>query len=1709
MFRRSERVKLGLVEQTSQSGTSGSEPIMRMTQDETRTVGRARNARKRCARGAASERGTVLLMVIGVLALLAVIAVAYVTIGRADRVTSTTIIRQTRIDDQSQAVTDYLTGVIRDDLFSVFPERLAADSTLDPRDLANARYRRAAWDYPDVDPRMRSDRSATVPADGDYRFNPAGTVTTPWFNESTRDPRRASNPWLASSAPMRYMDERVTGNDFPNAYNTADLGRYVDLFNISNFAPDGKFVNLVNLRGNFDAEPGIGTAADGRSRMSRELTLINPATGLPYASTAVSRRWDNRPIGSTPEYLSSPSTYSLMQLGASRPAVDNIAPGHPNHILNQWCDTDGDGFVDARWFELVDSFDPAIVTWLLPRDGRMRYFVAARAIDLSGLVNVNTATDFTYAPGYTPTAVYGAMTPAETAPAATSQRYFPAGLGVSDVDLRRLLMMNDQYFEFENAYNNAWQPTPANNPANYAQYTVERAAETGRAAYAAILASRDRGLRLGIEDAVGGNGNHAALFEENANRQTLIAGNPNPLDPVLRWRHYESFGLDPSGATDARDPLLRRQTPAGPREARQPFGLDSELELRAFNGINDSNSLSPLEQVTGGRAAVGNDPLARFDPLRSNRPIFAELQGRPDTSTGTGILPNDAARLLALTDIRRLLTTVNGARPLMNAPITALDEIGANELKTDFVAIRNAIAPLQVNGTTPPTVEPIAVTNTQQKRDAINALYLGYLEALAPYRDRDRYPRAWVPPTNFAPDQRNNSLSYGRTSVELASRMAAFMALNVADALDVDPREREHEPTIMVHTLDQNPPAAPANSALEDARNDTDVVQSVVPADFPDSAPATETRTKQMLLMGIEPQPFLVEAMYAMFYSDVPDAAFGSSNDSFDPTIPPGPGGPVPANPVNIDWSRDLNNGDYLGEVIAFQLTNPFDTPIFLTKADGSPLFYIENAGRFFPLTNLSDDGAVIGAQELKLEAGRTRTYFAMSPGSFSAIDERLRNAVMETGSGSFVPDFRSRVNSRFGTDCQFIPMGKRGSLTEHESDTLVNVMGQEMRFNDLIGASVTDPHDSETVKLWRVHRNAATPTESRGDILVDRLRQVPGSEKSDLAGLGKALDALGTEDINNSMSGQDPGSFTNPVPTRAVNGENIGFSAVAWRALRRPTDPTFGEQAKSFLPPWCIEAKRNNARNANTPYNIGDGLDAISGSAFEAEDFDNSDNSSQGFENLVGMLDEWGRTTDRLNSQISKEAKDKTGNDLLTNSSTIRDFPGTSNRAARYADMAPQMLSIGNEGNLMLFTRAGDLLLPLALGPCYDPTLEAAAGGNAALAEEYSRLTLSEVLAIASDYYSPDPTYAGTWVEYLTDIAHVNVGGSPAVKPILSRGCLVTDDFVPFFDANNNGQFDYDTDDQPLGNGVPLALNILSQFRTADFRLQTSYGTLNRAVPGVVNINTAPLPVLRTVPMLSPDPGDLTSTSTYPSEPWVRTPATNPAGGTVVLYNPTDTSRNDPFDIAAAVLSYRDKTDVATRPGNTSANRGRVEFAEEFGTLREPNAWEARRERTGMSALREESGFRSEGELGAVVIRTRRNLPDADELNSIDRLGRDGLPVVAPGLVTELAKTNYGDSPTVERNPDRAIDDQSEKLAILNSAINTVSVRSDVFCVWFVLRGYAPTDVNELPNNDVTSVEPMIPSVERRFVMVVDRSNVTRKTDKPKVLLFKELPIE
>jgi hypothetical protein len=85
----------------------------------------------------------------------------------------------------------------------------------------------------------------------------------------------------------------------------------------------------------------------------------------------------------------------------------------------------------------------------------------------------------------------------------------------------------------------------------------------------------------------------------------------------------------------------------------------------------------------------------------------------------------------------------------------------------------------------------------------------------------------------------------------------------------------------------------------------------------------------------------------------------------------------------------------------------------------------------------------------------------------------------------------------------------------------------------------------------------------------------------------------------------------------------------------------------------------------------------------------------------------------------------------------------------------------------------------------------------------------------------------------------------------------------------------------------------------------------------------------------------------------------------------------------------------------------------------------------------------------------------------------------------------------------DNMPNEYKEKLAIANAVVNTASTRSDYFIAWFLVHGYQQSDVENLGLTDV-----LTPSIARRFVMVVDRSNVVKRGDKPRVLLFKEVPV-
>ena len=71
------------------------------------------------------RRGSFLIMVVGVLALLSVVAVLYATIGAADRNRGAALVRADQSDAVPAAMRDYIAGVVGDSALNVFPERAA------------------------------------------------------------------------------------------------------------------------------------------------------------------------------------------------------------------------------------------------------------------------------------------------------------------------------------------------------------------------------------------------------------------------------------------------------------------------------------------------------------------------------------------------------------------------------------------------------------------------------------------------------------------------------------------------------------------------------------------------------------------------------------------------------------------------------------------------------------------------------------------------------------------------------------------------------------------------------------------------------------------------------------------------------------------------------------------------------------------------------------------------------------------------------------------------------------------------------------------------------------------------------------------------------------------------------------------------------------------------------------------------------------------------------------------------------------------------------------------------------------------------------------------------------------------------------------------------------------------------------------------------
>lgn len=954
-----------------------------------------------------TRRGTFLVLVVGTLALLSVIAIVYVTIGTQDTRVQTAAVRKEKVEDVPQRVGDYLANIIAQDRLATTYDDA---SILGPDGLPV--MMREISDYPSTDPQVRSDlNDPSGIADlrhASWRFDPAGRIDVQsWFNSSEiRTAVPPSDPWLAVSEPTWIGIDSDNPDQLAAPTDVTRLYRDMkDWGHISNFAPNGRFVNLANLRNNFNAAPGTGA-----NQMSYLLSLYD-ANGEATNQTFYGEVADPNV----------PSLWDSHQRGAARPAafvpydpVAQLAAEDPSTFvfkLYQWADADGDGVLDSRWFELVD--DRNGLANLLGDTGRYRYFVAARAVDLSARVNVNVATDFRSA-----VRIDG-----------------PAGITPGDVDLRRLLALTDSY-DFNapiaggeflgGGYDNFRNPTgqalaesygpggggdqlayPAANMAP--GYARNRALQVAEFAYASLRLSMASGMPLGPTTLDG------SIKLQGPDLLTTIPGDLSV--PADRWdTAHLALGAE------RRRTMYQRVVTGGDGDYADANGWRSTVrfsmpdlaELLTRNTVNDPDTLSSLELVLGGRDNTANAPgvgSARYSPLRDNRGLKLELSAIPDEAydvtnafDGNGDTTNQIndgleafeARYLAQmqTDIRQRLTTLSGAVPLR--PVRGVHPwtMTASELPTDIGAIIDpnydiADSLMQMaQGTQPNEIVPTPSIDSVEAK----MIFRAYADQLLPFSGVTLNGRnAWDLGSRDPGELQ--TMFYGYRGPEVALYAAAHMTANFIDMADSErmtKNNNDNTPPIDATTFDDdyelNIPSVYTLIVRPDLA-DSSVLTRLGPSPIPPEdvyvadrfTVASETDIRELNLdnltggerlamgngaatvtpqnqagvniFGIEAQPFLSRVSVFTTYIDR-----GTPDDQ----------------DVEIDGSIRETNPDFAFRVVAWQLTNPFNVPIVLwdNSLEGNSAnqaeqprsrYYVEMDGRTYLIRPLTDNGGVTG----------------------------------------------------------------------------------------------------------------------------------------------------------------------------------------------------------------------------------------------------------------------------------------------------------------------------------------------------------------------------------------------------------------------------------------------------------------------------------------------------------------------------------------------------------------------------------------------------------------------------------------------------------------------------------------------------------------------------------------------------------------------------
>lgn len=1745
------------------------------------------------------RRGSFLILVVGTLALLAVFSIVYVTIGNQDTRARAAINTRENLDEVPRQFADYVANQV------IGPDALATwfDDKSNTGSNGQIKLRRKASDYPSINWFATS----TGGRDDEDAFFPLGSVTPGAL--ASKDQFLPTTPWLSSTEPT-FLDFGRSGPIDPNRPYLDD----VDWAQISNFAPDGRFVNLFNLRKDFEAT---------HDEMAADLSLFGP---------------DGRAVQTTDFGVAidpdRPAFFTARQRGAFAPIGFNPGGygfGDKEYPLYQWADVDGDGIRDARFFEMVDGRDAgaSVASLLGANPGKYRFFFAARAIDLSALVNVNTAGD------------------SVSAPTGTA----PWGVSPADVDLRRLLTMIDVYDNLGAGYDailnkNGIAETDYSNSSGEVPYNEENAFFAGSGGYTALrlaIASGTTVPKIGtlggpaftLADAIGtpsstlGTGLYATL---------VGLGDPSNPNDDIKWQAWD-FVTPARSATGpallgaerrfaayrevagGRDGVL--QVDANNYLARGSFGLDSLEELLTFRAINSSEITSPLEATVGGRSgtALTYPGSRRLSPLRDNRSQSDETQEYAIRNTGANT-PFDRVQRFFGSDVRQRLTTISGGRQFRSVSGVSSGRLGENELKI------NAIE---------------AIDNTR-------LLFLGYADALALDSDRTG---AWQQHSNATTFFNLDTLFYGYRGPEAAMHIAAHMAVNMKDANDGD-----NIPSVYALVTDRDGASAsfstdsglPKEQQLLTAEtygagksnNLSLATERLAPnaTSNLDSAPVTK-------VFGIEPQPFLTQISSLTVYIDRPAGANpvtqGGDTDGDTNPNPPNPDDAL----ITIKGDVGASGDDCLYRVLAFQLTNPFDKAITLSSGSiqGTPnataggaaeqeisqyldwrgaspplpldrdesFHYITYGDKTFKLVSMEQPVFVQPPQQLALQAQGLPARTGTNPGWYVGFSDPVGQemvtmvpitiqpgkSVVLCALSRVLPSRVARVAAPFAASAtpalrpiptDALPLISR-ALGYEDSDVSVYVIPQvDTTTPDWTLRDPTSPNSvgstsiyleqfpatgsNPSALLYRAVREdtsnggeASTKTSGGGD------NPNIGSGKMFWDGTAPLTFATGkTYPKNNPANDQLVDRFIPPtgfeINRKLPTGQNFientrggvdnassdGFAIMLWAFATRPQSQT-GALPPGALPGYCLQPKYvDNWNFVKTDQFPSSGSPRLRKSDFVGNPQGAFAGASQRFTTFYSNMKQ--STPPLLVDRDlgTPPTKARTGVPFVGNGARRPNTTVEETAQNAYNANVPVVFTSGagagltasrtglTAANQVSTLRLADLLLPLGFGPEFTPYDNGGTAYDLSIADQarVAWTTLGEAAAMAMGYdvltpptpiSRPDPAFL---------FAPRQVGTSTTL--IFDRGALRTDDYVPFVDSNTDGLFAPSATEYRAGLELPLAYNVLDQFVVTPAGAQAR----DRAIPGLVNVNTASMAVLRVVPGLAPLPSEVfpTNDTTTPTKNlWWRssvgaTSVEKPPAG--LIYDRTTSVAGAAPDIATTIAAYRDKMDMIRRAGSAGPSTsgypapGFVSFADEAtsgGARLNPavdlnsrsgaNSYASLSGRTtqnqigwtrpaasGTAAvatgISELPGLRSVGEiLGARNWDPTTPATRADPYN-IDFMAFDGgttgrlnsAPGFETGAPTDLSSyATYAAKarPTATR----------ERLALANVALNSLSTRSDYFAVWFLVNGYSRADVSGLSDND-----PLIPSIQRRFLMVLDRSNVTRAGDKPKVLLFKELPV-